>query len=105
MRTHGTWVLGWLMVAGVALAADGRQSGFVHDVKTEQTPWTHTAFVNNPDDFQFAIVSDRSGGFRRGVFEGALQKLNLLRPEFVIAVGDQHAGDQLPHYRRQAERA
>ena len=63
-------------------------SSFKHSVRTEKKPWTGKAFLNDPNDFQFAIVSDRTGGPRAGVFSGAVEKLNLLRPEFVITVGD-----------------
>ncbi len=45
-------------------------------------------FNNDPDNFQFAIVSDRTGHHRTGVFNQAVDKLNLLRPEFVLCVGD-----------------
>ena len=51
-------------------------------------PWTHLEFSNNPDNFQFAIVGDRTGGMRPGVFESAVTKLNFLQPEFVMCVGD-----------------
>jgi len=51
-------------------------------------PWTHLAAKNGEDAFQFAIVTDRTGGMRQGVFDAAVQKLNLLEPEFVISVGD-----------------
>jgi hypothetical protein len=51
-------------------------------------PWTHLNLNNNPDNFQFAIVTDRTGGHRAGVFEDAINKLNLLQPEFVMSVGD-----------------
>ncbi len=51
-------------------------------------PWTNEHFRNNPADFQFAIVSDRCGGHRPGIFPLAMKKLNLLQPEFVICVGD-----------------
>lgn len=54
----------------------------------EQKPWTHERFVNDPQEFQFAIVSDRTGGHRAGIFEKAVGKLNLLQPEFVMSVGD-----------------
>jgi hypothetical protein len=57
------------------------QSGTVH-------PWNHLEFLNDPDNFQFAIVTDRTGGHRPGVFEDAVRKLNLLQPEFVVSVGD-----------------
>lgn len=44
-------------------------------------------------DFHFAIVSDRSGGHGRGVFKKAMLQRNLLRPEFVMCVGDLIQGD------------
>ena len=51
-------------------------------------PWTHLNLNNQPRNFQFAIVTDRTGGHRELVFEKAVRKLNLLQPEFVISVGD-----------------
>src|SRR5688500_13932715 len=51
-------------------------------------PWTHLHFDNDPANFQFAIVGDRTGRHRPGVFETGIAKLNLLRPEFVMSVGD-----------------
>jgi hypothetical protein len=51
-------------------------------------PWTHLNLQNNPSNFQFAVVTDRTGGMRPGVFEDAVRKLNLLQPEFVMSVGD-----------------
>ena len=57
------------------------QSGKVH-------PWTNLDWNNNPENFQFAIVSDRTGGERPGVFEQGVEKFNLLQPEFVMSVGD-----------------
>ena len=63
-------------------------STFTHSVQTDKKPWTAKEFLNQPKDFQFAIVSDRTGGPREGVFPRAVDKLNELRPEFVITVGD-----------------
>ena len=54
----------------------------------EQNPWTNLNLKNKPENFQFAIVSDRTGGHRPGIFEAAVGKLNLLQPEFVMSVGD-----------------
>ncbi len=51
-------------------------------------PWNHLDFRNDPNAFQFALVSDRTGGARPGIFEDAVRKLNLLQPEFVMSVGD-----------------
>jgi len=61
---------------------------FSTTIDTERKPWTSEEFVNDPTNFQFAIVSDRTGGARAGVFESAVEKLNLMQPEFVISVGD-----------------
>jgi hypothetical protein len=51
-------------------------------------PWTSLNFLDKPEDFHFAIVGDRAGDVRPGVFEGVLRKVNLLRPEFVMTIGD-----------------
>ena len=56
--------------------------------KQKINPWSNLELNNNPDHFQFAIVSDRTGDWRSGVFEDAIRKLNLLQPEFVMSVGD-----------------
>jgi hypothetical protein len=54
----------------------------------DRNPWTHLRLNNDPADFQFAIVSDRTGGHRARVFSQAVEQLNLLQPEFVLSVGD-----------------
>jgi len=51
-------------------------------------PWSHLNFYNDPQNFQFAIVTDRTGGNRPGIFSVGIDKLNLLKPEFVMSVGD-----------------
>ena len=61
---------------------------FSSDLETAKKPWTHLNFHNDPDQFQFAIVTDRTGSPRPGIFEDAVRKLNWLRPEFVMSVGD-----------------
>ena len=59
------------------------------DVKVESlNPWTNLNFNNDSDNFHFAITSDLTGGYREGVFEDAVRKINLVQPEFVITVGD-----------------
>lgn len=52
------------------------------------SPLSHTDFRNDPEAFQFLIVSDNTGGARTGVFNHAVGKINLLQPEFVVSVGD-----------------
>ena len=51
-------------------------------------PWSGKRFLNDSDEFQFVVVSDRTGGHREGIFAKALRKINDLRPEFVVSVGD-----------------
>lgn len=55
-------------------------------------PWTHTRFDQAPGDFAFAVVTDLESGYRDGVFDVAVQDLALLRPAFVVTVGDQIEG-------------
>jgi hypothetical protein len=58
------------------------------DVADGSNPWTNLNFENDSTDFQFAIVSDLTGGYRPPVFEQAVEKINLLQPEFVMSIGD-----------------
>jgi Calcineurin-like phosphoesterase len=58
------------------------------DSPSDPVPWTGLEPARAPDEFRFAVVTDRTGEHRDGVFEGAMGKLNLLRPEFVVSVGD-----------------
>jgi hypothetical protein len=59
------------------------------DAISDVTPWTSENFLNNPRNFQFAIIGDRTGGANaQGTFNLAMDQINLLQPEFVINVGD-----------------
>lgn len=73
-------------------AADHKDTQFVADVTTDAKPWTDKSFHNDPDNFQFAIVSDRTGGHRPDIFSRAMERCNWLQPEFVICVGDLISG-------------
>ena len=65
-----------------------KDENFTHEITTDKKPWTNREFRNDPSDFQFVIVTDRTGGMRPGVFSRAVTKVNELQPEFVITVGD-----------------
>ncbi len=54
----------------------------------DKNPWTSLKLNNDPEVFQFAVVSDRTGGHRAKVFSRAVQQINLLQPQFVMSVGD-----------------
>lgn len=73
------------LVLGTAAAAQDEIEVYTD---TTLNPWTHLEVNNDPDTFQFAIVTDRTGGHRPGVFMDGVRKLNLMQPEFVMSVGD-----------------
>jgi len=50
--------------------------------------WTDRAVLESGEDFHFAVIADNTGGPRAGVLADAVAKLNLLRPAFVMTVGD-----------------
>jgi len=83
----------WLaLVAGCGNPPD-RQADFIATVDGDVRPWTKTDFDSADDKFTFAIHSDLTGGERNGIYEVAIAQLNLLRPEFIINVGDLVEGD------------
>ena len=92
MLETGKKVTPWLaMTICLTIIAGCRSapSGFRGEgVATSPHPWTHLNATRDSDDFRFVIVSDRHGGARAGIFESAVEKINLLRPEFVMSVGD-----------------
>jgi predicted phosphodiesterase len=51
-------------------------------------PWTDKPLFDDPDRFQIAIMTDNTGGHRPGVWMKAVEKVNLMRPTFVMSVGD-----------------
>jgi hypothetical protein len=66
-------------------------SAFIYDEEAllNAKPWTSKDFQNKPENFQFAIIGDRTGGANAlATFDLAMDQINLLQPEFVINVGD-----------------
>jgi hypothetical protein len=79
------------LLVGCHQHAAGTSSAFHFDEAAlrEAKPWTSEGFKSDPDNFQFAVIGDRTGGADpKGVFARAMEQLNLLQPEFVINVGD-----------------
>ena len=58
----------------------------------DKLPVTNLNFSEDSSKLQFAIVSDLWGGYRPGIFEDAVEKLELLQPQFVMSVGDLISG-------------
>lgn len=88
-RVHGS-PRRWLFLGLVALSICAGPAAAQQKASQtgRPTPWTHQDYLNDPNEFQFAVVSDRAANPREGVFEAALAKLNLLRPELVLSIGD-----------------
>lgn len=61
---------------------------FQHDIENGPRPWTSDTFELEEEYFTFAIISDLSGGERKGVYSTAVSQLNRLDPTFVLSVGD-----------------
>jgi len=49
--------------------------------------WSGAA-PNTPGTFRFVVMSDNTGGAFPGEWEAAVREINLLRPDFVMCVGD-----------------
>lgn len=77
-----------LLVSGCPAPLPEAAPDFVHDVGDGPAPWSHDRFDESAGKFTFAVISDLNGGERAGVFEVAVAQLALLRPEFVVTVGD-----------------
>jgi hypothetical protein len=72
-------------------SAPNRLPGDENELKIEsgdRNPWTTLRLNNDPSQFTFAVVSDRTGGHRDKVFSQAVARVNMLQPQFVMSVGD-----------------
>jgi len=91
MRTAVSIVLLALTMGYSAQDRAAEASPFSYDAQrlAAAKPWTGKAFQNNPVEFQFLIIGDRTGGANvLKTFQLAMQQIDLLQPEFVINVGD-----------------
>lgn len=89
-----------LFLIACSLSTLAQQSPrIIVDIPTSQKPWNNIDWNDSKEQFQFAIVTDRTGGHRPGVFLEGMKRLNLLQPEFVMSVGDLIEG-----YTRDTER-
>ena len=85
IRVLGAAALG--LLAGCATGLEGARYLPNEGVAASPAPF----FVDD-STFQFAVMGDRTGQARPGVFEASLDAVNSLRPEFVLSVGDQIEG-------------
>ncbi len=82
------YVCGFLLAAVLAAGGCGGGESWQHSVRTPARPWTRGRALDQDGDFHFAVVADRTGGCRPGVFATAVDRLNRLRPALVLSVGD-----------------
>ena len=85
-RRNRIIVLFTSMIFGLWPTISHAQERVKVDEQSEQ--YNHLQLQNNPDNFQFAVVGDHTGGYRPDVLKAAVNFLNLLQPDFVMSVGD-----------------
>ena len=72
-----------LCLAGLTLTASAEKG----------KPYNHLKYLDDPEEFHFAIMSDLYGADEKGevyrdAFNRAVKAINTLRPEFVMSIGD-----------------
>ncbi len=93
------------LLTAVALSGSAPQPSASVDAPVQvsveaRNPWTHLRVNRSAEQFHFAIISDRTGGHRPGIFSRAVELLNVLQPEFVLSVGDLIEGYTTPEKAR-----
>lgn len=93
MSRHARSIPPLFALLAVACATSDRATVDAHvSVAASSSPWTSLAVDDSNEDFDFVVVTDRTGEHRDGVFESAMPKVNLLQPAFVMSVGDMIEG-------------
>lgn len=79
----------WMAVVVQCMTSCGSVAvtGFRADRSGPLTPWTAVPRPD-PSALHFAVIGDRTGLARPGVFEQAMRQVGWMQPEFVINVGD-----------------
>jgi len=89
MTSTALLLLAVLFHSGCSSTAGTTAFQYDHAALPGAKPWSSETFRNSPEEFQFAVIGDRTGGSDPGgIFDRAMDQLNLLGPEFVVNVGD-----------------
>jgi len=89
----GTVIALALLTGSLSTPARSVEFSFDEQALPEAKPWTSEKFKDDPTNFQFVIIGDRTGGANaQHTFKLAMDQINLLQPEFVINVGDNIEG-------------
>ncbi|MEQ9412338.1 MAG: hypothetical protein RIF39_00835, partial [Cyclobacteriaceae bacterium] len=81
-------ILLFVITLGSCQSPNENVQPFVHAINSGPTPWSYEPTGKTDGQFTFAIISDLNGGEREGIFEVAIEQINLLQPEFILSVGD-----------------
>ena len=87
MLTFGAALVSAALMAS-AVNAKSEKPVFVPDAKDAKAHGWTKAPDARADTIRFAVVGDRTGLARPGVFEQAIKQTDGLKPEFIINVGD-----------------
>jgi len=93
MRQRALCYVFFLVVMSLAASAckaaqpDKGATGFQSSVASKVVPWTAIPAAK-PEAIRFAVIGDRTGSARPGVFEQALVQLDWMKPEFIMTIGD-----------------
>ena len=76
------------VVAYLLVLSCTKPSSFQHNIKSNAKPWTSEPSRQADDKFSFAVISDLNGEERDSIFDVAVAQMNLLKPEFILSIGD-----------------
>jgi hypothetical protein len=76
----------WISICIVLSACN--ENHFKHEIETSAKPWTQIPTPSGDGQFTFAVIGDLNSGQRKGVFEIAAQQLSLMKPKFILSIGD-----------------
>ena len=67
---------------------DGTSGTVAGSAPAAPLPWTSLEALDAEARFHFVVVSDRTGGHRAGIWQRAMDTIDLMQPAFVVSVGD-----------------
>ena len=82
----------WVLIT-LSIAACNHDNHFTHDTETPAKPWTETPSPSANGQATFAVIGDLHSGLRVQAFEVGVAQLRLLRPQFVLSIGDLIKGE------------
>ncbi len=89
LNERGFWLALTFLTILLVMSCDQKPASFTHAFAPgSPVPWLNDKFDDVDGQFTFGIVTDLNGGEREGIFDIAIEQINLLRPELIVTVGD-----------------